>query len=107
LEKGYRGLLAGTIHGVPFSRANLHHETLRVMEAADALHLTPEVSLDAVAYRPLRRDGKDAMDVWGSPLALDQSLPALPLGLRADLAISVDFETAYAEACRRKRLTGS
>jgi len=45
--------------------------------------------------------------VWRLPLALNQPLPTLPLSLRADLVIPVDFEEAYAEACRRKRLTGS
>jgi hypothetical protein len=77
------------------------------METADALHLAPEVSLYAVAYRPLRREGRDEIDIWHSPLALNQPLPTLPLSLRADLAIPVDFEATYAEACRRKRLTGS
>jgi hypothetical protein len=88
-------------------RANLHNELLQLMDAGDALQLAPEVSLYAVAYRPLRRDGRDEMDVWRAPLQLGQALPELPLGLRADLAVPVDFEATYAEACRRKRLTGS
>jgi hypothetical protein len=103
----YQGISLLIVDIVTYRRANLHHEILRVMEAADTLHLAPEVSLYGVAYRPLRRDGKDEIDVWGFPLALGQSLPALPLGLRADLAVSVDFEATYGEACRRKRLTGS
>jgi hypothetical protein len=36
------------------------------------------------------------VDVWRSPL-----------GLQSDLVISVDSEGTYAEACCRKRLTGS
>jgi hypothetical protein len=88
-------------------RANLHNEVLRVMEAGDSLQLPPESNLYAVAYRPLRRGRGDEIDVWRSPLALGQPLPTLPLGLRADLVIPVDFEATYAEACLRKRLTGS
>jgi hypothetical protein len=38
--------------------------------------------------------------------AARSALPTLPLGLRADLVIPVDFEATYAEACRRKRLIG-
>ena len=49
----------------------------------------------------------DEIDVWRSLLALGGALPTLPLGLRADLVIPVDFEATYAEACLRKRLTGS
>jgi hypothetical protein len=88
-------------------RANLHNEILRLMEVGDVLELPPESSLYAVAYRPLRRGQSDEIEVWRSPLALGQALPTLPLGLRADLIIAVDFEVTYAEACLRKRLTGS
>lgn len=88
-------------------RANLHNEILQLIEAGDALSIPPEVSLYAVAYRPLRRDATDEIDVWRNSLALGKVLPTLPLSLRADLVIPVDFEAAYAEACLRKRLTGS
>jgi hypothetical protein len=57
-----------------------------------------------VAYRPLRHDKQDGIDVWRSSLELGRALPTLPLGLRADLAIPVDFEETYAEACEKKRL---
>ncbi len=87
-------------------RANLHNEVLQLMGADEALQLPPEASLYAVAYRPLRRGNGDEIDVWRRPLALGEALPTLPLGLRGDLAIPVDFEAAYAEACQRKRLTG-
>jgi hypothetical protein len=102
----YQGISLILVDIVTSRRANLHNEILRVMEAADALQLAPDIALYAVAYRPLRRDGTDAVDVWRSPLTLGQPLPMLPLGLRADLVIPVDFEVTYAEACRRKRLTG-
>ena len=77
------------------------------MEAAESLQLPAETSLYAVAYRPLRRSHGDAIDLWRAPVALGAALPTLPLGLRADLVIPVDFEATYAEACRRKRLTAS
>jgi Protein of unknown function (DUF4058) len=103
----YQGISLVLVDIVTNRRANLHNEMLRVMEASGTLHLAPEVSLYAVAYRPLRRDGIDEIDVWRSPLALGRTLPALPLGLRADLVVPVDFEATYAETCSRKRLTGS
>jgi len=103
----YQGISVIIVDIVTNRRANLHNEILRVMEAADILPLPAELSLYAVAYRPLRRGQGDEIDVWRSPLALGQALPTLPLGLRADLVIPVDFEATYAEACLRKRLTGS
>lgn len=103
----YQGISVIVVDIVTNRRANLHNEILRIMEAGDLLQLPQEAYLYAVAYRPLRRGPRDDIDVWRAPLALGQPLPVLPLGLRADLAIPVDFETPYADACQRKRLTGS
>jgi hypothetical protein len=103
----YQGISLVIVDIVTSRRANLHNEILRVMEAADTLDLAPHVSLYAVAYRPLRRDGTNQIGLWRSPLALNQPLPVLPLSLDADLVIPVDFEATYVEACRRKQLTAS
>jgi Protein of unknown function (DUF4058) len=103
----YQGISVIIVDIVTNRHANLHNEILQFMDAADTLQLPPEVSLYAVAYRPLRRRKRDQIDIWRSPLVLGQSLPTLPLALSANVAIPVDFETTYAEACRRKRLTGS
>jgi hypothetical protein len=103
----YQGISVIIVDIVTNRRANLHNEVLRVMEAADTFQLPPETNLYAVAYQPLRRSQGDEIDVWRSSLALGAALPTLPLGLRADLVIPVDFEATYAEVCLRKRLTGS
>jgi hypothetical protein len=103
----YQGISLIVVDIVTSRRANLHNEILQTLDAPDALQLAAETVLYAVAYRPLRRDGKDGIEVWRSPLELGQALPELPLGLRADLAVPVDFEATYAETCRRKRLTES
>ena len=103
----YQGISVIIVDIVTNRRANLHNEILRVMETSTEMSLPPESSLYAAAYQPLRRGQADEIDVWRSPLALGQSLPTLPLGLRADLIIPVDFEAAYAEACLRKRLTAA
>lgn len=85
-------------------RANLHNDLMRLMEAAPDLDFPPEVNLYAVAYRPLRRGEQEAHDLWLRPLALGEPLPTLPLRLTGDLFVAVDFEAAYQEACRRRRL---
>ena len=103
----FQGISLILVDVVTTRRANLHNEILGVMEAGDGLRLADDVSLYAVAFRPLRHDGKDEIDIWRSPLSLGKPLPELPLGLRADLVIPVDFQATYVEACRRKRLTGS
>jgi hypothetical protein len=103
----YQGISVIIVDIVTNRRANLHNEILELMNGGDSLRLAAESYLYAVAYQPLRRGKDDVIDVWRSPLALGQALPTLPLGLRADLAIPVDFEETYAEACLHKRLISS
>jgi hypothetical protein len=103
----YQGISLIIVDIVTNRRANLHNEILRLMQAAEFLQLPAESNLYAVAYRPMRRRRGDEIDIWRSPLTLGKTLPTLPLGLDADLVIPVDFEATYAEACFRKRLTGS
>ena|SRR5438105_1651379 len=89
---------------VTIRRANLHNEMMRLMEADAGLDLPAELSLYAVAYRPVRRNEHEEIDLWMRPLELGAPLPTLPLRLTGDLFIPVDFEAAYQEACRRRRL---
>lgn len=84
--------------------ANLHNEIMRLMEIGPDLHFPADVRLYATAYRPARRDQDEEIDVWMRPLALGAPLPTLPLRLTSDLFVPVDFESAYQEACRRRRL---
>jgi hypothetical protein len=84
--------------------ANLHNDLMRLMEAAPDLDLPANVALCAVAYRPVRRGEREEIDLWRRPLAVGAPLPTLPLRLTGDLFIAVDFEAAYMEACRRRRL---
>ena len=102
----YQGISVIIVDIVNNRRANLHNEILELMNGGDSLRLAAEANLYTVAYQPLRRDKEDVIDVWRSPLALGQPLPTLPLGLRADLVIAVDFEETYAETCRRKQISG-
>jgi hypothetical protein len=85
-------------------RANLHNDLMRLLEAAPDMDFPDDVSLYAVAYRPVRRGDQDEIDLWRRPLALGAPLPTLPLRLTGDLFVAVDFEAAYQEACRRRRL---
>jgi hypothetical protein len=42
--------------------------------------------------------------VWTATFAVGDPLPTMPLRLIADYFVPVDFEAAYTEACRRRRL---
>jgi hypothetical protein len=102
----YQGISVIIVDIVTNRRANLHDEVLGIMQAPEGLSLDAGCQLYAVAYRPLRRGGKDEIDIWRSRLGLGEPLPELPLGLLDDLVIPVEFESTYDEACRRKRISG-
>jgi hypothetical protein len=84
-------------------RANLHNETMQLMQAGSPTHLTAEAQY-AVAYRPIRRKDRDEVDLWRATFAVGQGLPVLPLAVAADLILPVDLEATYMDACRRRRL---
>jgi hypothetical protein len=100
----YQGVALILIDVVTNRRANLHNETMRLMNAAPECDLPADVDLYAVAYRPVRRQERAEIDLWTAPVAVGAPLPTLPLRLTGDLFVPVEFEPAYQEACRRRRL---
>jgi hypothetical protein len=62
------------------------------------------LQLYAVAYRPVLRQDRPEIDFWSAPCAVGAPLPVMPLRLTGDLFVPIDFEAAYQEACRRRRL---
>lgn len=86
-------------------RANLHNETMRAMNASEEYFLADDTSLNAVAYRPVLRKDKPEIDLWTERCELGAPLPTMPLRLTGDLFVPVDFEAAYQETCKRRRLT--
>jgi hypothetical protein len=100
----HQGVSLLVIDTVTARHANLHNEILRLLEADPAAQLPPDVELYAVAYRPIRRDEQDQIDVWPARFAVGDRLPELPLALNADLALPVNLEATYMDACRRRRL---
>ena len=85
-------------------RHNLHNEVMQLLEAPRKYCLPKATTLYAVAYRPVRRDEKPEIDIWRAPLALAGKLLILPLSLRGDLAVPIDLDSTYLEACRLLRL---
>jgi hypothetical protein len=100
----YQGIALIVIDIVTSRKANLHNETMRLMSSAEEFFLPAEMELYAVAYRPVLREERAEIDLWTAPCVVGQPLPLLPLRLTGDLFVPVDFEAAYQEACRRRRL---
>ncbi|MEO2090099.1 MAG: DUF4058 domain-containing protein [Gemmataceae bacterium] len=100
----YAGVGLIVVDVVTERTANLHNEIVRVMDGGPGLLLPEPGGLYAVAYRPVVRDGGSTVDQWVRPLAVGGPLPELPLRLAGDYFVPVDFEAAYQEACRRRRI---
>jgi hypothetical protein len=100
----YQGISLIMIDIVTSRRANLHNETMRLLNAPTEMDLPDDVDLYAVAYRPVQRQQRSELDLWPVPCKLGEPLPILPLRLTGDLFVPVDFESTYMEACRRRRL---
>jgi hypothetical protein len=99
----YQGIGLIVIDIVTDRHANLHNETMQLMQAGPPTHIAAEAQY-AVAYRPIRRQGRDEVDLWRSTFTVGQGLPVLPLVVAADLILPVDLEATYMDACSRRRL---
>jgi hypothetical protein len=84
--------------------ANLHNELVRLLDQPAHFEQAGGISLYAVAYRPLRRQEEDWIDVWPGELGVGRALPELPLWLGPDLVVPVNLDTTYTDACNRRRL---
>ena len=82
--------------------ANLHNEIMDVLQT-EKFRMPPE-RLYATAYRPIRRESRDVIDMWPASFGIGDRLPSLALYVASDLAVMVEFEASYQEACQRLRL---
>jgi hypothetical protein len=100
----YQGVSLIIVDIVTERLANLHNETMHLMEAAERFYLPAEVALYAVAYRPVRRYQREEIDLWPTILGVGENLPVLPLVLNPEAVLPVDLEATYVDACRRRQL---
>ncbi len=100
----HQGVSLIMIDVVTDRHANLHNELLRRLDAPESARQPADVRLYAAAYRPVRRQEREEIDVWPAALEVAGPLPVLPLAPNAELALPVDLEATYTDACRRRRL---
>jgi Protein of unknown function (DUF4058) len=100
----HQGVALVIIDVVTERSANLHNEIMTVFQNGTVGRLPAEVALYSVAYQPLRRQGREEIDLWPAALQVGGTLPVMPLALNAALSLPVDLEATYTEARRRRRL---
>lgn len=92
LQKGL-GVLVVDI--VSTRQANLHDQLLALLGQPG---VASSPLMYAAAYRPVRRDGQNLIDVWLAALTLGKELPTMPLALRGESCVPVDLEASYTRA---------
>jgi Protein of unknown function (DUF4058) len=99
-----RGIGLIVVDVVTTRQGNLHNDLIDMLGLEAGLQMPSEQMLYCVAYRPLRVAGTGRIETWPNALVLGQPLPTVPLSLEAELCVPVDLETAYVEACHRRRV---
>jgi hypothetical protein len=86
-------------------QANLHGELLARLTEGKASSV--KLSLYAIAYRAIERNGQPSLDIWQEELLVDSILPTLPLWLGGEICLPVDLAATYERTCREQRITVS
>lgn len=100
----HEGVSVALIDVVTERRANLHNQIAQAMRMPSDSELSPNAGLYAASYRPVLRDGQPELDLWLATFAVGDPLPTMPLRLIAEYFVPVDFEAAYTDARRRRKL---
>lgn len=105
LQKGISLVVVDTV--TTYS-ADLHDELGDLLNRADALRWSSTSGLSVAAYRATRTTGGGgpalSLDVYPFPVGIGQELPTVPLWLNHDLAVPLELELTYGEACRSLRI---
>jgi hypothetical protein len=99
-----QGVSVAIVDLVTTRQFNLYGDLLEQIGETDPVLAPEPPPLYATACRWIRRDEAWHFETWTHPLALGQPLPTLPLWLADDLAVPLELEASYEEACRILRL---
>ncbi len=83
---------------------NLYAELLDVLGQADPSLTPTRPPIYAAACREVHKNDAWQLQAWAHELALGAPLPTLPLWLAHDLAVPLELEQSYEEACRILRI---
>ncbi len=83
---------------------NLYGDLLTSIDLSDRVLGEEPPAIYAVSCRGLQRPTDWLLESWWHPLGVGQPLPTLPLWLAVDLAVPLDLEATYEQACRDLRI---
>lgn len=93
------GVAVSLVDLVTIRHFNLYVELLAAIGHRDTTQGDPPPDLYAASCRWTRRGGRTLLEAWSHVLSVGGPLPTLPLWLGADLAVPLDLERSYEQAC--------
>jgi hypothetical protein len=94
-----KGIAVSIVDVVTTRQLNLYAELLQFLGHSDPTLGEPPPYLYAVSCRWRPQDGRMMLKTWSHTLSVGQPLPTLPLWLAATLAVPLDLEAGYEQAC--------
>jgi hypothetical protein len=83
---------------------NLYAELMQLLGHPDPTMTAQSPPIYAASCRWVRREPRALLEAWPHPLAIGEPLPKLPLWLSESLAMPLDLEQSYEQACRDLRI---
>jgi hypothetical protein len=100
-----KGISVSIVDLVTERQFNLYTELLSLLGRSDPTFPDPPAHIYAASCRWVQPGGKTArLEAWARPLVVGQPLPTLPLWLTGRLAVPLDLEASYEQACRDLRI---
>ena len=94
-----KGVAVSIVDVITPRHFNLYAELLEFLGQSDPTLGEPVPHLYAVSCRWLLQDERMMLQTWSHALALGRPLPTLPLWLTGKLAVPLDLEHSYEQAC--------
>lgn len=83
---------------------NLHNDLCALLATPASARWSSPSGLSVVAYRGVRVKDKDWLQAWPHAVGVGEPLPTVPLWLDATLAVPLELELTYANACRALKI---
>ncbi len=83
---------------------NLYGELMSLLGVSDPTFTTTSQATYAVICRGRKLRNRPRFEAWAYPLVVGQPLPTMPIWLADDLAVALDLDASYEDACRTLRI---
>jgi hypothetical protein len=94
-----KGVAVSLVDLVTIRRFNLYAQLMEFIGHPDRTMSSEEPPIYAASCRWPTNGTRALLQAWSHTLVVGQPLPTLPLWLREDLAIGLDLEQSYEQAC--------